>query len=468
MAQAESVAIPKRLPLVLGPENRGSSTNFDAKLVNGFMEKLEGEEYAIYQRPGLNEDSRPPAGNATGRGLALWRGNVYSIFNGTLYRDGVAVSGTVNNSAGVYRFDACLGGTPRLLLGNGVAAYTYDTTNGLVQITDVDFPASFVKGWSYINGTNYVMTASAVIQGCDINNPQAWNPLNSILAYIEPDQGVALAKQLVYTIALKQESTEVFYDAQNTSGSPLGRVEGAKQNWGCLSADSVQDMGGQLFWLGSQRNGAPEVVMLDNLKLTVVSTKPVERLLEQATLTNIFSWTVKLEGHRFYVLTLKDENLTLAYDLDEQRWAQWTDANGNYLPIVAACNNPALGHIVQHESNGRLYLFGMQYPTDAGDVITVDLVTPNFDGGTRRIKQQNMLEIISDQRVGAQMMVRVNDEDYNPSAWSNWRSLDLSQPRAADTEWGSYYRRVHHFRYKSPVRMPRIRAVELQLDIGTL
>lgn len=53
MSQAESVSLPKRLPLVLEPENRDESTDKDAKLVNGYVEKSKHEgEYWLFKRPG--------------------------------------------------------------------------------------------------------------------------------------------------------------------------------------------------------------------------------------------------------------------------------------------------------------------------------------------------------------------------------------------------------------------------------
>ncbi len=473
MPQAQSVALPKRLPLVLEPENRGQDVKFDARLVNGYIETKKGEEGGvwIYERVGLLNSSRPPAVDAVGRGIFNWLGDIYSIFGDTLYKNGVAVAGTVDDTNGVYRFDSCLGATPKLQMGNGVKAYNYDDGAGLVQITDAQFPTSFVKGWAYLDGTTYVMTPSAHILGSDINDPTAWDALNDILAQIEPDQGMATDKQLVYVIAFKQWTTEIFYDAGNGTGSPLGRVEGAKVNWGCLSADSVQEIDGALFWLAQSKDGSPEVVVLDNLKAQAVSTKALERLLESADLTTIYSWTIKQDGHRFYVLTIKESNYTFAYDLDEQMWSQWTDTDGNYMPIVSSCTGSNLAahqHFLQHESNGRIYLASSDYATDDGDLIQVDLITPNFDGGVRVAKLEQRLEIISDQQEGSTLGVRTNDQDYNPTAWTEWRSFDLSQARPFLDDFGSFYRRVHHFRHRRSVRMPRIRAMELMLDLGTL
>lgn len=476
MDQAQQEQPPKRLPLVLEPENRGSSTSFDAKLVNAFIETKKGPdgkgtgEIWVYERPGTLLASQPSGGAATGRGLFNWKDNIYAIFGSTVYKDNVALAGAIDTTNGVYRFDSSMGGTPRLQFGNGVKAYNYDSGAGIVQITDADFPTSFVKGWSYLDGTTYVMTPDAHVQGSGINDTINWDPLNSILVQIEPDLGVALKKQLVYVVAMKQWTTEVFYDAGNAAGSPLGRVEGAKVNWGCVHADSVRDLGGDLFWAAKTREGGPEVLMMSNLKAETISTKAVERLLAAVNFTTetVFSWTVKLDGHQFYVLTCKNANFTLAYDKDEKMWSQWTDSSGNYLPFVDSCADSQGRQIVQHESNGKLYYMSSSYATDDGSIITVDVVTPNFDGGTRMRKTCHRLEVVGDQVAGSEIMVRHNDFDYDSTRWSNWRKLDMSKRRPFLDGEGSYDRRVYHFRHQKPVRMPRLQAVEMRIELGTI
>ena len=270
-----------------------------------------------------------------------------------------------------------------------------------------------------------------------LNDPTAWTDLlNRLTAQIEPDGGVAIAKQLVYILALGQWSTEVFYDALNPTASPLGPVQGAKINYGCRTADSVRDIDGVLFWVATNRGAAPQVVMLEGLKIAVVSTKAIERLLSTADYTTVYSFSLKYAGHRFYVLTLKNENLTLVYDMTEKLWSQWADKDGNYWPIVASTYSNTLGLILQHESNGQLYLFDASYVTDAGDLITVDLITPNYDGGTRRRKTLAFMEFLGDRIAGCLLQVRHNDFDYDPTKCC-------------------------------PTRM-RLQALELQLDIGTL
>lgn len=468
MPQSPIVELPKRLPLAIMPENRAEDTRYDARLVNCFLEKEKEGEIWIYERPGLLEDSRPPAAAVTGRGIYNWKGNIYSIFADKLYKDGVVQAGTVDTTKGVYRFSQSLGATPRLQMGNGVKAYNYDSGAGLVQITDADFPSAFVKGWAYLDGTTYVGTASGTLQGSDINDTTAWNPLNVLTAQVEPDGGVAVAKQLVYVVFFKQWSTEIFYDAANTSGSPLGAVQGAKVDYGCANEDSVQDVNGTLIWMSAAREAGRQFVAMNKLKAEVISTPAIDRLLQNADLTTVFSWQIKVGSHRFYVCTIKNENLTLAFDLTEKLWSQWTDKNGDYFPIVSSTFNSSLVALLQHETNGRIYKADMAYADDNGDLIQVDIYTPNFDAGTKRRKQMNMLEFVADQQVGSILQMRWNDNDYDPTRWSNFRRIDLSQRRPFTTDLGTFVRRAYNFRHHLPVRMPRISAVEMQLDLGTL
>lgn len=459
--------LPKRLPLVVELENRDETSNKDAQLINCYVEKSKQGGYYLYERPGLLRSTQPSGGAAAGQGVYNWLGDIYSVFGGQLYK-GLTAKGAVDATNGIYRFSSSMGGTPKLQLGNGIKAYNYDDGAGLVEIVDADFIKPFVKGWSFLDGTTYYMTPDAHIQGDDINDPVNWDPLNSILAQIEPDRGVALAKQLVYTIALKQWTTEVFYDAGNGTGSPLGPVQGAKINFGCVSADSVQDIDGVLFWLSTTKLSSVQVVQLEGLKAEVVSTKPVERLLENADFSTVYSWQTRMDGHKFFGVTMVASNLTLVYDIAEKMWARWTDKDGNYFPMISWSYTSGLQHLFQHATNGRLYTAESSYATDDGDIIQVDVYTPNLDGGTKRKKTLPLLSVVADKKVGSELLIRTNDFDYDATKWTNFRRVDLSQNKPMLPDCGTFIRRAHNLRYRSPtVRMPRIQAIELQLDLGT-
>lgn len=469
MPQAPTVAIPKRWPLVVSPENRADSTNKDARLVNCYMEKQEDGTYEICKRAGTARQSQPSGGAAAGRGMFNWLGDVYAVFGTTLYKNGVNI-GTVNGAGGVYRFDSCLGATPKMQLGNGVKAYNYDSGAGLVLINDIDFPSAFCKGWAFIDGTSYVLRADAGLQGDDINTPTDWDPLNVIIAQISPDRGVALAKQLVYAIALKQWSAEVFYDAGNATGSPLGTVQGARVSYGCITAESVQDIDDVLLWASTNKSYSTQIIKLENLKAEIISTYPVERLLDGADFSSCYSFQFKNLGHRFYVLTLPTSNLTLVYDIDERHWHQWTDANENYFPFVAATYNASLSqpHLIQHATDGYIYQLDEALFTDEGSTITADIYTPNFDAGvSSRGKHLSQMKFIADKVVGSTLQVRCNDDDFDLDKWTNFRYVDLDRPVPVLDNCGTFETRAYNFRHQSATRF-RMKAVELQLDLCTL
>lgn len=467
--QYPSVQSPPRLPLVVVTSNRNESVTKDARLVNCYIELSKEGELDIYKRPGLLPAGLISPGTA-GSGLFFWDGSVYSIFGDALYRDGLFITAGLNTAGGVYRFDSILGNTPKLVFGNGQAAYATDgtTVSAPMHTIDSDYPAQTVKGFAYLNGPIYVMQEAAVIWGSAVNSvDQAgdWDPLNFIRAQIEPDRGVFMAKQLVYVVALKQWSTEYFFDAGNPTGSPLGPVQGMKVHYGCAHADSVQKVDDVLIFLSTNQTASLQVSMLNQGAFKVVSTPPIDRLMNNIDTTTIYSWQLKLNGHSFYVITFKESNLTLAYDIVQDLWFQWTDSAGNYFPIVASTYDADQRHVLQHENNGRLYYIDSTAYKDLDEPIVVDIITPAFDGDTYRRKQLNMMKFVGDQVEGSVLQVRRTDNDYQ--TWSPWRTVDLSASTPMMTNCGTFKKRAYHFRHAQDLPF-RLRAVELQYDIGTL
>lgn len=469
--QFQSMQLPQRLPLVISTSNRNSDTDKDARLVNCYVETdQEQGRLFIYKRPGFQSASIV-ADSQVGQGSFNWEGDVYTIFNGKLYRNGTQVGTGMDVPGGKYKFSSILGATPKLLMNNGNQGYAYDTLGGLsanLHSINASYPETTVKGWAYLNGAEYVMNPQAVIWGSDPNDvttPGAWDALNFISAQSEPDNGVAMDRQLVYVVAFNEWSTEVFFDAGNPTGSPLGPVEGSRLSYGCAQADSVQRIDDCLFWLSVNQTSSNQVAMMQQLQMRIISTKPIDKLIAGADLTHVLSWQVKFDGHSFYVITLKDINLTLAYDIVENRWCQWVDVNGNYLPYVDSTYDQLGRLIIQHESNGRLYFFSSEFQSDTTDPIVMDIFTPTFDAGTRRRKQLGMMQFVCDKLNGSNLYVRYSDDDYQ--TWSNWRVADLGQDLPYLPHCGTFTRRAWNFQHRQNLPF-RMEAVELQYDVGTL
>lgn len=467
--QVDTVAYPAKLPLVVKTSNRDGDFHKDARLVNCYIE-TEEDQLWVRKRPGTLFASQVATSGSYGRGIFFWRGDSYTIFNGTLFRNGSSIVSGLDATNGVYRFNSILGAIPKMVFGNGVKTYSYTVAGGVtsdLHTLDADFPTTCVKGIVYLNGATYVMNSAAEVWGSTINDvgAGAWSAVNFIAAQMEADAGVALAKQLVYAVAFGEWSTEVFYDAGNPTGSPLGNVQGSKISYGCASADSVQRIDDQLFWLSSNETAYTQISMMDKLNHRVISTPAIDRLLRDANLTTVYSLQLKLDGHSFYVLTIKEENLTIVYDVSEDLWSQWTDADGNYFPYVAASYDSSRRLLIQHETNGRIYYVNSSYYSDDNRVITADIYTPNFNANTMRRKTMKVMRFDGDQTKGSVLQVRKSDDDYQ--TWSNFRKVPLDNRQPTLPDGGTFVRRAYHFRHQQNTPL-RLQAVDVQYDIGTL
>lgn len=434
MNQVQPIPIPLFAPL----SNRDATVLKDSRLINGFAEKGQGQgqnEVWVYKRPGLKKLST--VGTGAGLGVFNWNNDIYSIFGGTVYKNGVSV-GTVDTSSS-YTFTSCLGATPKLFLKNKTHAYNYDATNGLVQVTNVNYPATTVRGCAYLDGTTYVMDTNSAINGDNFNDPTTWDPLNKILVQIEPDPPQCLAKQLVYIVALKSTETEVFYDAGNGTGSPLGPVQGSKMGVGARSAESVVRCGDDLAWVGTTTEGSVQVMFMTKVRGEPISTPSVEKLLAPLDYTTTYAWSANVAGHRYYVVTVKNANLTLVFDLTSGLWYIWEDVNGNYLPIVSSTYNSAAQPILQHESNGCLYTLDFGTYNDDGVPFTFSVFTPNFDGGLRTSKTCSTISIVADE-INTNVNVSWSDDDYQ--TFTTPQLASLNQERVMIQDGSSFRKRA--------------------------
>ena len=175
----------------------------------------------------------------------------------------------------------------------------------------------------------------------------------------------------------------------------------------------------------------------------------------------ILSWTLKFGGHRWYGFTIKNNNLTLVYDMTTGLWSQWTDGDGNYLPIVDSTYmdtnspNPAAGRDERLVVHGRLRTYnGRDKP------ITVDIYTPNYDAGTMRDRTVPAMYFDASQDVGSILQIRWSDDDYR--TWSSYRQLDLGQKKPRLDNTGTFRRGALNLRHQSHTRF-RIRAVDFQI-----
>lgn len=497
--QFQTVAIPKRLELHTSIAARGYDFSTDSFLSNAFLEKdpNDGQTW-IRKRPGFSSEIGgtgvgQPKGIYTFRNTGSGNPIVLSIVGSSVYRNVVnpVLIGNLSANAGTFRFETVnytgLAGDRVVVIGSdtATAAYYTDGTN-FSQITDPDFPTGRVTGWAFLDDTLYCMTRVGDIRGSGIANPTSWDPLNSIAARDEADFGVGIARHMSYVVALKERSIQFFYNAGNPSGSPLKRLPGTKLSIGCAHGATIQDIDGELFFIGVSRGVVPFAMKLVNMNPVLISNESVNRILatglDDFIGTTWSSFVLRVGGHRFYVVSSTIGDFTLAYDLQYNTWYRWTSPTGGaWTPVSAAydltglLNSDTAQTILQDSVTARIHIcnipeavygnFGRIGAMDNAVVFPVDIYTQNYDFGTTRSKQLAGMYFTADQIVGTNLQVRYSDDDRQ--TWSNFREVPLSAAVPSLHDCGSFAKRAWHFRHQSAEPF-RLKTSDMQLDIGTL
>lgn len=255
--------------------------------------------------------------------------------------------------------------------GDAVTSYLANVANRytITQIVDADYPSNTVRGTAFLDGRFFVMTQIGEIQHSALEDASSWNALDFIQSQIDPGKGVFLSKIQNYIVAFKDWSIEFFYDAANTVGSILSPVQNAAIQIGCASDGSVQEMAGQIAFMGQTKNGfGRSIYILNGTTPQKISTPAIEKLLDQDDLATVHSWSAQVGSHLLYGLTLVTTGVSLVYDFATQQWSFFT-----YLTISGSAKTitaiTAAG-VATSTSHGL----------SDGDIIKVSATNADFNG----------------------------------------------------------------------------------------
>ena len=351
---------------------------------------------------------------------------------------------------------------PTITIGAPPAGGTQATATCLLN----GFPSSgIVPGTAYFDTYVFVMTEDGKIWNSEPNDPTKWDALNFITAEAEPDKGVALAKHFNYLVAFGQWSTEFFYDAGNATGSPLLPNQTMRIEFGCANGDSVVEMQQTVVWVAVGRNTGRTVLMLEGTRPVQISDVSVERILNQSSLENVRSYSLKISGHYFYVLNLLDDDLTLVCDIKSKQWCIWTSyVNGQETILDGVFYTSYKNEAYALDNiNGKLYNISEHHYTDETGPIQYRIRTPLIDAQSTKRKFIGRLEIVGD-KIGATLRVRHTDDDYNN--WSQYRNVDLNANRSVLYQNGNFRRRAYEY-FCTDNQPLRLQACEMDIDPGT-
>lgn len=450
---------------------RDGTLTADAKMVNCFVEKEEGESSSIVKRPGTAYAS---TATGTAQGLFKFHSVPYTIVNDTAYTffqpgggmgTGIAIPAV--NTGQFYTSIDSLNASGNTLIQNQAGELFVFNGATFTKVTDSNYTGLSPQfGIAYLDGVYYAMTASGELIGSAINDPTTWPALDFVGGDPEFGSGVTVARHLNYILAFYTAGLQVYWDANaapNGSGIALNPVLSASFRTGAFNAACVTEINDVTYFLASTPLYGRSVQMLNGLTLQKISDPFVERILNNVNLNfislHIWSFGIQIAGHSFYVLNLSTINVTLVYDITFGVWNTWSSVVGGteqyfvgrgYLQAEGANGN--FGDFTQDVTTGRVLSISPLLYTDAGGSINVTCVTPNYDWNTLNYKRFSYMQQMAD-TIADSINISYTDDDYQ--TFSTPRAMSLQYPRKQLRNCGASRRRAWMMQYSGnfPLRL---------------
>jgi len=361
----------------------GNISNTAGLLKNVIVDSYAGEKDRLYitQRPSVSlfDDASDDTVNTDGRGIYHWAANDvrYFVNNNIMYRDSYSAPMTVT-AEGALVGTAMSAGTEKVyflewssdlndylfiidpqasdvfiiqktqqvdigdndpinvqdlidnvgLTGTGApfhASEDWDFT-GLEDIIDL----GFAHGAEILDKYMVLGAKNGRIYTSNVDNFLSWSALDFTTAERENDQLLAIAKTGDHILAMGERTTELFYDAENPSGSPFAPRKDLFYQKGIANGDSVWVDGNDVYFLAIKPTGDFALNVLKDYKLDEISSSTINSYLRHGRTEATLS--TKLSGfssgaHTYVVLTVFNASnnpiVSLVYDGFSGMWGEW-------------------------------------------------------------------------------------------------------------------------------------------------
>lgn len=304
---------------------------------------------------------------ATGRGA-----HVSTVFNVMIVVAGNAVVsydhnlvptriGTLMTTTGeVYIAENNAG---QVAFSDGINIYIYNLNTTVFTIATIDF----IPGYITFQNT-YFICASVGQPQWRLSNPNNGLIWQDAAAFVGQLQTKPDTVQGVIPMPGRGNMAFVF---GNTIGEqwtftgqslfPYSRNNSFNLDYGCINPASIAFQGNYIVWVGISEEAGPVIMYTTGGNIKEVSTDGIDFLFSTLKAPQDCSgFIVKLDGHLFYQVTFKTDNITLALDLGNETFFNISDENMNYHPArkIVFFNNQ---YYFVSFNDSNLYAFGTQF-----------------------------------------------------------------------------------------------------------
>lgn len=478
---ADSSYITKTFPLLSILDSRDSNGLYDSLALNCLAEiiKDEGEEPQInlLKRDGT-EEIIASTGTGVVRGLYHWNSNnrLYVAIGTSIYVYNALDFSLLTTLVPGFALDTTKVGFHDYLYEDGTSVVIATDGTVLIQI-EADHTVTASATVAAVVGTHiptpiyydgYLLLVKSGTGDCynsDVDAPLDFTAGNFITAEISPDTVIDIARINNYFVLFGQGSIEYFYDAANPTGTPFARNDVFVKLSGLLQS-SLVSYGNQLYIAGRKNEAVPEVYVLEDFKLTTISTPAIRRWLLTVGDT-VYGFLLSMNGHDLYVL--QGANRCYYYDITTQLWGRLGyQSSTSDFPLTHAYTIDGLygqESIFATNIDNAIQRFNADVYQDNEEDFSVVFRTKKMDFGTNHNKFMSSLTIWADRApfVGS-IDVETTDNDY--VTYSTPRTLNLSHERPNGQQWGRFRNRAFRFTYTEDAPL-KIRKIEIDFNMGT-
>jgi phage protein U len=516
-----------RVPLGHNIGSRNGTLDKDSKLGNAIIEVEKSESLSIVKRPGMVQYQSVGAGaglgifavgshffsivgttfydNGVSKGTVDGtdeydfiasidqtlvflknevKGYVYTIATGTL----LDLSGTITTQSGTRTIGSptvVLSATNgaiqpgQLISGTGIVAGTYVLTvfgtsltlsqnasaSGTSTLTfTTSYPGTTVSGAVFVDGYYVVGTPDGLLYNSNVEDPTTWQAINYIGVVSDADKLVAIGRTINYIVAMGSETTEFFYDAGTSPGSPFLPYQNSVLQFGAAGEDTLVQMDNTLVWVSTNRQKGFQVMALAGQTPQVISNQYIERIINNADPDLMYAFSIKTSGHSLYILTLRDTGYTLVYDMAQKGWTYWTTTEDNVEGYFKCIHYTKFENknMLQHETNGKAYILSQNYYNDYGNPITVLCRTPLVDFGNNDRKFFSGAQVVGD-KIDSYALLRYTNDDYQ--TYSGWVNINLNTQKSQANRLGQARRRSFDLLHADNVPL-RLQYLEIDFEQG--
>ena len=335
------------------------------------------------------------------------------------------------------------------------------------EISDGDFTALFQRGkMEHIDGFAFQMDKDNKIFNSDTNSLANWTASSFITKGIQQDYAQGLARFKNQLLAFGDETVEIFYNAGNTSGSPLGRVTQLTDHVGLVPTTFADGVGGGthyycatsngMYFVGRRAGSVSSVGLFhyNGQSFEKVSTPYIDKILGEETesIAGAYSYysinEIGFSGQQGIAICLSAPSATtqrsLVFFPDWKEWFIWT--SDVFSPVnssdffLGSGAHPNKAYSFTHSDNwqddGTSYQWLTQFQM------------PSNPGGKRML----MYGVDADTDTSANTItVEVSDNDC--ASFYALQSIDLTRDRKMNFRGGTYRKR--HIRLSATDARPK-------------